>query len=45
MDPAEWAAKLEDRLYNNHSFKVFFMLFFFVPLHCSNVPYISIKNV
>uniref|UniRef100_A0A3B3RRN8 Sperm autoantigenic protein 17 n=1 Tax=Paramormyrops kingsleyae TaxID=1676925 RepID=A0A3B3RRN8_9TELE len=22
MDPAEWAARLEDRFYNNHSFKV-----------------------
>ncbi|XP_022609592.1 sperm surface protein Sp17 [Seriola dumerili] len=21
MDPAEWAAKLEDRFYNNHAFK------------------------
>lgn len=23
LDPAEWGAKLEDRFYNNHSFKVF----------------------
>lgn len=22
LDPAEWGAKLEDRFYNNHSFKV-----------------------
>ena len=26
MDPAEWAAKLEDRFYNNHAFKVSWVL-------------------
>lgn len=35
IDPAEWAAKLEDRFYNNHAFKTTGVL---TQSHCHTIP-------
>lgn len=41
VDPAEWAAKLEDRFYNNHAFKatgvprVYYMIHYYHQIYKS----------
>lgn len=49
LDPAEWGAKLEDRFYNNHSFKVLIKmrqhtLNLKIILVSSNVVFVLLKT-